>query len=78
VPSREDRVEALSIALETLMQKHQRMQLASLVLGATDQKSLDHPLRAGDYRHARTMLTAAVFTLADTIVNGGPNSGDSD
>lgn len=43
-------------------------QLAALVLGATDPQSLDHPLREGDYRHARTMLTAAVFALAATIV----------
>lgn len=70
MPNREERIEALAGAIETLLQKHQRMQLASLILGATDPQSLDHPLREGDYRHARTMLTAAVFQIADTIVKG--------
>jgi hypothetical protein len=75
VPSPEERIEALAGAIEMLLQKHQRMQLAAVVLGATDSKSLDHPLREGDYRHARTMLTAGVFELATTIVNGGNEDG---
>lgn len=66
--SREERVEALSGAIEMLLQKHQGMQLATLILGTTDSQSLDHPLREGDRRHARTMLTAAVYGLANTII----------
>lgn len=67
-PSREESVEALAGAIETLLQKHQRLQLAAFILGATHAQSLDHSHREGDYRHARTMLTAAVYQLADTIV----------
>lgn len=74
--SREECVEALAGSIETLLQKHQRMQLASLVLGTTDAQSLDHPLREGDYRHARTMLSAAVYELAATIVDGGKANGN--
>lgn len=72
--SKEERVETLAGAIEMLLQKHQRMQLAAVVLGATDSQSLDHPLREGDYRHARTMLTAAVYQFANTIVGGNSES----
>jgi hypothetical protein len=68
VPTREERVEALAGSIETLLQKYKGMQLAQIVLGATDPQSLDHPLREGDYRFARTMLTAAVFQAADAII----------
>lgn len=66
---REDRVEAVAGEIETLLQKYTRLQLAQIILGATDAQSLDHPLREGDYKHARTMLTAAVYKLANTIAN---------
>ena len=68
---REERVESLAGAIENLLQKHKGVQLATLVLGATDPQSLDHSLREGDYRHARTLLSAAVYELSDLIVNGG-------
>lgn len=66
--SREEAVETLAGAIEMLLQKHQRMQLAALVLGATDAQSLDHTIRQGAYRHARTELTAAVYQLANTLI----------
>lgn len=72
--TREESVETLAGAIEMLLQKHQRLQLATIVLGATDAQSLDYPLREGDHRHARTMLTAAVYQLANTIVGGDSES----
>lgn len=59
--------------IETLLQKWEKKQLAQIILGATDPQSLDRTLRQGDYNHHRTMLTAAVYKLADTIVNGVPH-----
>lgn len=75
----EERAQAVALlaeAIETLLQKHQRVQLAAFVLGATDTQSLDHPLLKGRYRHARTELTAAVWELADTIVDGEKANGN--
>jgi hypothetical protein len=70
VQDREDRVESVAGEIEMLLQKWEKKQLAQIILGATDPQSLDHPIREGEYRHHRTMLTSAVYKLADTIVNG--------
>jgi hypothetical protein len=71
VPKAENRaqkVAQLAGAIENLLQKHQRVQHAALLLGSTDTQSLDHSLHQGRYRHARTELTAAVWEFADTII----------
>jgi len=70
VSSREDEVEAISGQIETLLQKWERKQLASFLLGSTDAQSLDHPILAGRYRLSRTLLTASIYELAHTLVNG--------
>lgn len=76
--TREERFEAVSSAIEMLLQKHARLQLAALILGATDSQSLDRAIREGAHRHARTELTAAVYGLAATIVNGESDNGSID
>lgn len=68
--SREDEVEIVAAQIETLLQKWERKQLASFLLGATDAQSLDHPILAGRYRLSRTLLSAGVYELAHTLVHG--------
>jgi hypothetical protein len=70
VADREDRVTDVAGEIETMLQKWESKQFAQIILRATDPQSLDHPLREGQYKHSRRLLTAAVFKLADTIVNG--------
>jgi hypothetical protein len=74
VPSREDEVEMLAGQIETLLQKWERKQLASFLLGSTDAQSLDHSIFAGRYRLSRTLLTAGIYEFADTLVNGVKSS----
>jgi hypothetical protein len=76
--ARAQKVASLAKQIENLLQKHQGVQLAAFVLGATDTQSLDHSLRKGDHRHARMLLTAAVWEVADTLVDGEPDDGNSD
>lgn len=70
MPDRSDRVEEVAGEIEMLLQKWERKQLAALVLRSTDASSLDFPAADGAYRAKRTDLTAAIYQLADTIVNG--------
>jgi hypothetical protein len=70
VAEREDRVADVAGEIEMLLQKWERKQLAELVLRSTHAQSLDHPIADAAYRAKRTDLTAAIYQLADTIVNG--------
>lgn len=70
MPEREDRVADVAGEIEMLLQKWERKQLAEIVLRSTDPQSLDYPVADLAYRAKRTDLTAAVYKLADTIVNG--------
>lgn len=70
MPEREDRVADVAGEIEMLLQKWERKQLAEIVLRSTDAQSLDHPAADRAYRAKRTDLTAAVYKLADTIVDG--------
>jgi uncharacterized protein YbgA (DUF1722 family) len=56
VSIREDKVADVAGQIELLLQKWERKHFAQ---------------SETEYRHHRTMLTAAIYQLADTIVNGG-------
>ena len=71
---REDRVADVASEIEMLLQKWERKQLAALVRRSTDPQSLDYPDADRAYRAKRTELTAAIYKLADSIVNGAKSS----
>ncbi|MDP9202343.1 MAG: hypothetical protein M3P26_10500 [Gemmatimonadota bacterium] len=71
MPEREDELADVAAQIEMLLQKWERKQSAALFLWASDPQSLDREIRDSLYRNARTLLTAAIYELADTIVNGG-------
>ena len=69
MPERTDRVTDVAGQIEMLLQKWERKQSAARIRRETDAQSLDFPAVDRAYRHARTLLTAAVFQLSEAIVD---------